>query len=101
MNSYYNINNVEERLKREADRAIENDAELHALVSHLDGLETLPTVDELPIKHLKYVYHLGLYYLNKQWVLYALGNDPSLSDLKSFEDREAANYHTLNHWLGY
>ena len=90
MTDYNSTKNIEARLKAEAIHEMEKCPELKEAAENYDG-------GVLPIE---YVYHTGLYLLNKDLVRHALDNDPELSDLRTFRDREEANYHTLNAWLG-
>jgi hypothetical protein len=92
MDNYYKIDNIEARLKADAVEAMERDPELKQTQQLLEK-----NGGDIPMKHM---YYIGLYQLRKDLVRHALGHDPDLSDLRTFHDREEANFHTLNAWLG-
>lgn len=89
------MNEVETKLKKEAEMEMERCYDLREYIDYIKNGEM--HFRNVPIEH---AYHVGLYFLNKRMVRYALDNDPEFEHLKTYDGREDGNYHTLNEWLG-
>jgi hypothetical protein len=92
--------NIETRIKQESEYEMERCPELKELILSLAAeLKSRGSFSQSLVPD-KYAYHVGCYFLDEKLVRYALENDPDLEELRTFEGRENANYHTLNEWLG-